>query len=319
MPDPQRWAAACRRRSAPAAATSRRRSAASRCCTGLRALADDPATRVIVLISKPPAPAIAQTILGPPLRRASPSSCISSAPTPDAVRGAGLSRRGSLQHAGDCAVALADGAGAAGIQRSADAGAQCASSPSDRRSMAPTQRDVRGLFTGGTFCYEAQLAFLARGLACRSNAPVDGVRAARRHDLEGHVFIDMGDDDYTRGRPHPMIDPSLRNAAVRTHAADPRHRGDPVRRRAGLRLARGPGRRSRRSARGRAARGASAGTLAVADRPRLRHRRRSAGPGRADTQAGSGGRDRRRQQLRGRRAGRAVAARSRAYPTSSER
>ena len=31
----------------------------------------------------------------------------------------------------------------------------------------------------------------------------------------------MGDDDYTRGRPHPMIDPSLRNAAVRTHAADP--------------------------------------------------------------------------------------------------
>jgi hypothetical protein len=35
------------------------------------------------------------------------------------------------------------------------------------------------------------------------------------------VFIDMGDDDYTRGRPHPMIDPSLRNAAVRAQAADP--------------------------------------------------------------------------------------------------
>ncbi len=85
--------------------------------------------------------------------------------------------------------------------------------------MAPTQHAVRGLFTGGTFCYEAQLAFRARGLPCRSNAPAHGVEPLGR-TLEGHVFIDMGDDDYTRGRPHPMIDPSLRNAAVRTHAAD---------------------------------------------------------------------------------------------------
>ena len=40
--------------------------------------------------------------------------------------------------------------------------------------LAHTQRTVRGLFTGGTFCYEAQLAFLRRGLPCRSNAPVHG-------------------------------------------------------------------------------------------------------------------------------------------------
>jgi hypothetical protein len=37
----------------------------------------------------------------------------------------------------------------------------------------------------------------------------------------GHVFIDLGDDEYTRGRPHPMIDPSLRNAAIREAADDP--------------------------------------------------------------------------------------------------
>jgi hypothetical protein len=35
------------------------------------------------------------------------------------------------------------------------------------------------------------------------------------------VFLDLGDDDYTRGRPHPMIDPSLRDAAIRTQGADP--------------------------------------------------------------------------------------------------
>jgi hypothetical protein len=85
--------------------------------------------------------------------------------------------------------------------------------------MAPSQTAVRGLFTGGTFCYEAQLAFIARALACRSNAPAKG---AAQFDgrFDGHVFLDLGDDDYTRGRPHPMIDPMLRDAAVRAQAAD---------------------------------------------------------------------------------------------------
>jgi FdrA protein len=79
---------------------------------------------------------------------------------------------------------------------------------------------VRALFTGGTFCYEAQLAFIARGLACRSNAPAHGA-ASFAGRFEGHVMLDLGDDDYTRGRPHPMIDPSLRDDAVRAQGEDP--------------------------------------------------------------------------------------------------
>ncbi len=86
--------------------------------------------------------------------------------------------------------------------------------------MAPAQTAVRALFTGGTFCYEAQLAFIARGLPCSSNAPAAGA-APFDGRFDGHVFLDLGDDDYTRGRPHPMIDPSLRDAAVRTQGADP--------------------------------------------------------------------------------------------------
>ena len=87
-------------------------------------------------------------------------------------------------------------------------------------SMAATQHAVRALFTGGTFCYEAQLAFNARGLPCRSNAPThDSLPFDGRFD--GHVMLDLGDDDYTRGRPHPMIDPSVRDAMVRAQGADP--------------------------------------------------------------------------------------------------
>jgi len=185
----------------------------------LRALADDPATRVIVLISKPPAPAIARRILDLAATAGKPVVVHFLGAAPDGVRGSGLVAAESLQHAGDVAVALAAGRAAPAASATPSA-TQLAAIAEVAARMAPSQRAVRGLFTGGTFCYEAQLAFRGRGLACRSNAPADGVLPLDGGS-EGHVFIDMGDDDYTRGRPHPMIDPSLRNAAVMKEAADP--------------------------------------------------------------------------------------------------
>jgi succinyl-CoA synthetase alpha subunit len=186
---------------------------------GLRALSGDARTRVIVLISKPPAPAIAQAILELAAAAGKPVVVHFLGAATDDARRAGLVAADSLQHAADIAVALSldrtppsAGAGPADAQRATIA--ELAS------RMAPAQRAVRGLFTGGTFCCEAQLVFLQRGLACRSNAPVTGA-AALEGASGGHVFIDMGDDEYTQGRPHPMIDPSLRNAAVRAQAADP--------------------------------------------------------------------------------------------------
>ena len=192
---------------------------AASCVADGVALADDPATRVIVLISKPPAPAIARKILDLAAAAGKPVVVHFLGAAPDGTRGSGLVAAESLQHAGDVAVALAAGhpAPTAGATPSA---AQLAAIGNIADRMAPSQRAVRGLFTGGTFCYEAQLVFRGRGLPCRSNAPVEGVLALGGRP-EGHVFIDMGDDDYTRGRPHPMIDPSLRNAAVLKEAADP--------------------------------------------------------------------------------------------------
>jgi FdrA protein len=61
---------------------------------------------------------------------------------------------------------------------------------------------VRGLYCGGTLCAEAELIFRRRGLA-------------------GHRFIDLGADEYTRGRPHPMIEPQMRNDHVARALADP--------------------------------------------------------------------------------------------------
>ena len=91
------------------------------------------------------------------------------------------------------------------------------------RRMAPSQRYVRGIFSGGTFCFEAQLMSSAAGHPGFSNTPVAGnTRLADiRKSLE-NTIVDMGDDEFTQGRPHPMIDPSLRNdARTATKLADP--------------------------------------------------------------------------------------------------
>jgi len=183
----------------------------------LRALAADDTTRVIVLISKPPSPAVASRILSLAASSGKPAVVHFLGAAPGSVQAAGLHAAQSLAEAADIAVSLAQGSG-----RTGSTAAPNVSRVDHERvldGLAPTQRTVRGLFTGGTFCYEAQLAFLRRGLPCRSNAPVHGA-----FPLDGstgdHVFIDMGDDEYTRGRPHPMIDPSLRNRAIREAAGD---------------------------------------------------------------------------------------------------
>lgn len=72
--------------------------------------------------------------------------------------------------------------------------------PVDGHARAATGGSIRGLFVGGTLCQEA--TFLA------------GTDS-------GHSFIDFGDDAYTQGRAHPMIDPTLRLEQLRLAAADP--------------------------------------------------------------------------------------------------
>ncbi|MGI8881611.1 MAG: FdrA family protein [Jatrophihabitans sp.] len=81
---------------------------------------------------------------------------------------------------------------------------------------------LRGLFTGGTLCDEAMLIASAALGPVRSNIPLqpewdlpEDLRAA------GHLMIDFGDDALTAGRPHPMIDPSLRMERIAAEANDP--------------------------------------------------------------------------------------------------
>ena len=88
--------------------------------------------------------------------------------------------------------------------------------------MAKGQRYVRGLFSGGTFCGEAQVLFRGLLREVYSNAPLAPFQAlADAWKSQGHTMVDLGEDAFTVGRPHPMIDFSLRNRRIQDEAKDP--------------------------------------------------------------------------------------------------
>ena len=79
---------------------------------------------------------------------------------------------------------------------------------------------LRGLYAGGTLCVEAAWLCARSGVEVFSNVQAEGVRPVDDVWLSrGHCFIDLGEDQFTRGRPHPMIDPTLRLARLAEEAA----------------------------------------------------------------------------------------------------
>lgn len=188
---------------------------------GLKALDEDPATQVIVLVSKPPAPEVAKAVLAAAQDCTKPVVAIFLGADPATITRPGVHGAANLAQAADFAVALAQG-------REPVRG-ELAVAPETRqrlreiaRAMAPGRRFVRGVYSGGTFCFEAQLIHAAADHVGCSNTPTAGYATlASPGRSEGHTIIDMGDDAFTQGRPHPMIDPSQRDARVRQEAGDP--------------------------------------------------------------------------------------------------
>ena len=90
-----------------------------------------------------------------------------------------------------------------------------------RRAVGHNRRYVRGLFAGGTFCAEAQMMFLDAGVEARSNTPLLPQLGLVPRGGSGHLLVDMGAEEYTEGRPHPMIDARARCERLVAEARDP--------------------------------------------------------------------------------------------------
>ena len=90
------------------------------------------------------------------------------------------------------------------------------------QSYAKQQKYLRGLFAGGTFCYQSQQILQKAGIALYSNEPLGDTSLLPDPDQSiGNTLVDMGDEYYTRGKPHPMIDGTMRSLRITREAADP--------------------------------------------------------------------------------------------------
>jgi FdrA protein len=92
-----------------------------------------------------------------------------------------------------------------------------------RQKLHPEQRYLRGLFSGGTLCYEAQVIWKEMlSSPVYSNAPLPGGPALPDSTKsQGHTAVDLGEEEFTVGRPHPMIDNDLRIRRMLQEARDP--------------------------------------------------------------------------------------------------
>ncbi len=100
---------------------------------------------------------------------------------------------------------------------------------------APVERTghytrLLGAFSGGTLCDEAMILAAAQLGAVPSNIPLPGAPRVSPEPgrSEGHVMIDFGDDELTRGRPHPMIDGSRRAEWITRRAEEAAARGEGI-------------------------------------------------------------------------------------------
>jgi FdrA protein len=184
----------------------------------LELLAADNHTERLVVISKPPDPQVA--------RRVADAAAATGKPVVLAVPGLddppelpiGVTFAGSLEEAAAWAAERAGGEGdPVGHSPLADPPPK---SPTEPAVVTPGA--IRGLFSGGTLCYEAMAVVAGVVGRVASNIPLRPQwRLADPNRSEGHTFVDFGDDIMTEGRAHPMIDPGLRNERFRREAADP--------------------------------------------------------------------------------------------------
>jgi FdrA protein len=214
-------------------------------------LAADDATERLVVISKPPDPEVARRVADAAAATGKPAVlAFPGLADPPPLR-RGVAVVGSLE----AAAAWAAGVAGMGEPRPSASGPAAAaggvpeprppapSSPEGERSSAKdggasvvhrppgdlpgdppavTPGAIRGLFSGGTLCYEAMAVVAGVVGRVASNIPLRPEwRLADPNRSEGHTFVDFGDDAMTEGRAHPMIDPGLRNERFRREAADP--------------------------------------------------------------------------------------------------
>ena len=178
---------------------------------GLNLLSRDPQTQVIVLVSKPPSKSVADELVKT-ARQVGKPVVVDFIGYSTAVRKVdNVYFATSFDEAAEMAVNLSS--------------KKPAIEPDEQLNLemfSSDQRYLRGLFSGGTLAYEALLVLENYLPAVYSNVPLDKeYRLADSLVSQEHTILDLGEDEFTVGRLHPMMDNDLRLRRLEIEASDP--------------------------------------------------------------------------------------------------
>jgi succinyl-CoA synthetase alpha subunit len=187
----------------------------------LDALEADPATKVIVVISKPPGAKTLARLIERFKSCVKPIvGCFLGAPAQPQKTNAGFQYASTIDDAVRLSIKSLGGESAS--NEDAFTPEELEWITREKASWNADQKYLRGLFAGGTFCYQTQQIFRDAKIVVHSNAPLDSKYKLQdsNRSIE-HTLVDMGSDEYTLGKPHPMIDGTLRKQRILTESRDP--------------------------------------------------------------------------------------------------
>jgi FdrA protein len=191
----------------------------------LQALQEDPATAALVLISKPPAEEVAKAVLEQASTCNKPTVvCFLGGEFGSLVKAPNVIPARTLQESSLLAArTVRPEMGNLQAHLDAEKIQLAKKARSLKENLDIRQRHLRGLFSGGTLCYEAQVIWKDMLVSpVHSNAPLPGGQALPDSTKSlGHTAVDLGEEEFTVGRPHPMIDNDLRIRRLMQEASDP--------------------------------------------------------------------------------------------------
>jgi len=187
---------------------------------GIEALKRDPKTKVIVVISKPPAGDVADTVLSALEKTGKPSVVHFIGQAPEKNR-KNLNFAGNLEETAKIAVALSKGEAYTSTVFTIPQSEVQRIVERESQNISSNQKYLRGLYTGGTVADEAMILLeQVTGPVYSNNQKKKELQLSDPFKSTGHTIVDLGDDIYTVGRPHPMIDPSTREERIDIEADD---------------------------------------------------------------------------------------------------
>jgi len=182
-------------------------------------LEKDPATSVVLIISKPPSPDVEEKILERASRLTKPVVINFLRGNPDQARLRKLAVAETLEEGALLSAELAGVKNPANLIPGEDLLERVLA---EKARMSSGQKFLRGLYSGGTLCDETQI-LLSKSLGdVYSNVPLKpSLKLPDSKKSLGNCVIDLGDDEFTVGVPHPMIDYTLRCERLLREAQDP--------------------------------------------------------------------------------------------------